>query len=72
MTQDRDMIDQERARQYAALYTYTTIDWWLGQSAERAALAEIRRIVEAAIRESDLSKLDLKRILELCGKEEER
>ena len=71
MTLDVDLVDQERARQYAALYTYTTIDWWHGQSAERAALAEIREIVQAAMDASDLSKLDLPRILELCGKEEQ-
>ena len=71
MTQDIDLVNQERAPHTAALYTYTTIDWWLGQSAERAALAEIREIVQAAMDASDLSKLDLARILELCGKEEQ-
>lgn len=39
---------------------------------ERAALDEIREIVQAALDESDLSKLDLPRILELCGKEKEQ
>lgn len=59
---------------YAPRLERTQMDAICGNCAvtrpERAALAEIREIVQAALAESDLSKLDLKRILGLCGKDE--